>query len=63
MKIYELCEVNADWKYDTVLSIQSNKVTVTISCLNMYDSNIRINGKHISCLEVKWFSGNAIIAW
>lgn len=63
MKIYELCEINGDWKHDTVLSIQTNKGTVNISCLDMFDSDININGNHISCLEVKWFSGSELIAW
>nr|DAV90307.1 MAG TPA: hypothetical protein [Caudoviricetes sp.] len=63
MKIYELCEVNADWKYDTVLSIQTTRGTINIGCLAMFESDIRVNGKYIPCLEVKWFSGNEIIAW
>ena len=63
MKIYELLQLNADWKFDTELSIQTTKGTVHISCFGMFDSDIKINGKHISCLTVKWFSGNEIIAW
>lgn len=63
MKIYELCEINADWKYDTVLSIETLSGKVNITCLDMFNSDITVNGKHISCLNVKWFSGNNIIAW
>lgn len=63
MKIYDLCDINADWKWNTVLSIQTVKGLIMIRCLDMFDSDININGKHISCLEVKWFSGNEIIAW
>lgn len=63
MKIYELCEINAAWKYDTVLSIRTTKGDINMSCLNMFDSDITVNGKHISCLDVKWFSGSEIIAW
>lgn len=63
MKIYELLEINADWKHDTVLSIQTTRGTINIGCLAMFESDIRVNGKHISCLNVKWFSGNNIIAW
>lgn len=63
MKIYELLEINADWKHDTVLSIQTPSGVIDISCLDMFDSDITVGFKHISCLDVKWFSGNEIIAW
>lgn len=63
MKLYELMQVNDGWKYNTVLSIQTNQGVINISCLHMCDSNITVNGKYITCLDVKWFSGNEVIAW
>lgn len=63
MKLYELMAVNAEWKWNTVLSIQTVKGIIKIRCLDMCESEIFISGKHITCLNVKWFSGNNIIAW
>ena len=63
MKLYELMEINGDWDGLTVLSISTTQGVISISCINVCDSNITVNGKRLPCLDVKWFSGKEIIAW